>query len=189
MNQDTPEATALLRASRQGDEHASRRLLALLYEELRELARRKLAREPAGQTLQATALVHEVYLRLVKDDDARWDHRGHFFGAAAEAMRRILIERARAKGRIKRGGRHERVALDEGAARTAPAQTADLLALDEALTRLEAIDARKAQIVKLRFFAGLSLEETAAALERAPSTVKSDWAYARAWLGRELAEK
>lgn len=191
------EVTRVLKAVGEGDEKASEQLLDLLYDELRGLARARLAREPgggAGMTLQATALVHEAYLRVIKPpaDDPQappqWDNRGHFFGAAALAMRRILVERARHQRRLKHGGERQRVELDEHIAPAAPeGETAtDLIALDEALTKLEALDARKAKVVSLRFFAGLSIEETAAALDVSPATVKNDWTFARAWLHREL---
>ncbi|MBL8860877.1 MAG: sigma-70 family RNA polymerase sigma factor [Planctomycetes bacterium] len=160
-------------------------LLPLVYDELRALARARLAREGAPQTLQATALVHEAWLRLVGPEDPGWKGRGHFFGAAARAMRHVLVDRARARGRDKRGGGAQRVTLDAAAVVSAEPD-GDVLALDEALTRLEAHDPRKAEVVLLRHFAGLELDETAAALGVSASTVKADWAYARAWLLREL---
>jgi RNA polymerase sigma factor (TIGR02999 family) len=161
-------------------------LLPLLYRELKELARRRLANEPPGQTLQATALVHEVYLRLVGERDPGWDGRSHFFGAAAEAMRRILVERARAKARLKRGGGCKRLELGD-VALVSDEPGEDIHALDEALTRLEAHSARKARLVELLHFAGLTLEEAASVLGISPSTAKSDWRFARAWLHRELS--
>ena len=164
---------------------SSDELLPEVYDELRKLARARLARERhAEQTLQPTALVHEAYLR-VADGGAQWDRRGHFFAAAALAMRRILVERARHYQRIKHGGDAERVELDSAMMRVDPALT-DLVAVDEALTRLEQTDPRKAQIVSLRYFAGLSIEETAAALDLSPATVKNEWTFARAWLYRAL---
>lgn len=178
MNEVTPILTNLA----QGDAHAAQQLLPLVYDELRKLAAARLAREAPGQTLQPTALVHEAYLRLVGPDNAaRWDSRGHFFAAAAEAMRRILIEAARRKLGPQHGGQLTRRDLD-------PEQPADLdrsedlLALDEALDRLAAVEPRAAQVVKLRYFAGLTIEEAAAALGVSPRTVDADWAYARAWL-------
>jgi RNA polymerase sigma factor (TIGR02999 family) len=181
------DVTLLLEGAGRGDPRASQALLPLVYDELRRLAERRLAREPAGATLQATALVHEAWLRLVGDDGAPgdWGSRGHFFGAAAQAMRRILVERARARRAVKRGGGAARVTLAEDAW-AAPVPDEDLLALDEALERLSARDERKARVVLLRHFAGLTVEETAAALGVSPATVKSDWAFARAWLAREL---
>jgi RNA polymerase sigma factor (TIGR02999 family) len=157
-------------------------LLPKVYDELRRLARSRIAREPAGLTLQPTALVHEAYLRLTGDGvDRRWDRRGHFFAAAAIAMRRILVERARHTRRIKHGGAQQRVELDMDSPALAPALP-DVLAIDQALTRLERIDPQKARIVLLRYFAGLTIEETADAMELSPATVKNEWAFARAWL-------
>lgn len=156
-----------------------------MYDELRKLARARLARErQAQQTLQPTALVHEAYLR-VASQPRRWDRRGHFFAAAALAMRRILVERARHYRRIKHGGGGERVDVDEGMAGADPDLT-DVIAIDEALSQLEATDPRKAKVVTLRYFAGLSIEETAAALDLSPATVKNEWTFARAWLFRVL---
>jgi RNA polymerase sigma factor (TIGR02999 family) len=181
------DLTLLLAEVERGDPRAAEALLPLVYDELRQLAQRRLAREPAGATLQATALVHEAWLRLVGADGPSddWNSRGHFFGAAAQAMRRILVERARARATAKRGGAGARVTLapDDLAA---PLSDADLLALDEALERLSAHDARQGRVVLLRYFAGLSVEETASALAVAPSTVKNDWLLARARLARDL---
>jgi len=162
-------------------------MLPEVYDELRKLARARLARErQPNQTLQPTALVHEAYLRVAGDrQEQQWDRRGHFFAAAALAMRRILVERARHYQRMKHGSGAERVELDSSLVRVDPALT-DLVAVDEALTRLEQIDERKARIVSLRYFAGLSIEETAAALDLSPATVKNEWAFARAWLYRAL---
>lgn len=166
---------------------SSDELLPEVYDELRKLARARLARERRpGHTLQATALVHEAYLRVSSGGSGqRWDRRGHFFAAAAQAMRRILVERARYYQRVKHGQAAEHVELDSAIMRVDPALT-DLVAVDEALTRLEETDARKAQIVSLRYFAGLSIEETAAALDLSPATVKNEWTFARAWLYRAL---
>jgi RNA polymerase sigma factor (TIGR02999 family) len=177
--------TQILSAIEQGDPHAAEQLLPLVYDELRTLAAQKLARETPGQTLQATALVHEAYLRLVDTRQAQhWNSRGHFFGAAAEAMRRILVERARHKRTIKGGGDRQREPLQDIAAAGGP--DIDLLALDEALTKLEAQEPRKAQLVKLRFFAGLTTNEAAEALGIASTTADNDWAYARCWLRLEI---
>ncbi len=160
--------------------------MPLVYGELRRLAAHYLKNERAGQTLQPTALVHEAYLRVSGDDEGRrWDRRGHFFAAAALAMRRILVERARHYQRLKHGSAEERVDLDSGIMRADPSLT-DLVAVDEALTRLEQTDPRKAQVVTLRYFAGLSVEETANALDLSPATVKNEWKFARAWLHRAL---
>ena len=164
-------------------------LLPEVYDELRRLAQARIAREPAGLTLQPTALVHEAYLRIAQGGGSqRWDHRGHFFAAAAIAMRRILVERARHYRRIKHGAGGEHVEADEAIAGVDPDLT-DVLAIDEALSRLEVTDPRKAKIVTLRYFAGLSIEETAAALDLSPATVKNEWTFARAWLFRVLGSR
>jgi RNA polymerase sigma factor (TIGR02999 family) len=176
------EVTRILSAIEQGDPHAAAQLLPLVYEELRQLAAQKLAQENPGQTLQATALVHEAYLRLVDVDRGQhWDSRGHFFAAAAEAMRRILIDQARRKRRPKHGGGRHRVSLDQ-ALSLGEAPDDDLLALDEALENLQRAEPVKAQLVKLHYFAGLSLEEAGQVLGIAHRTAKRYWAYARAWL-------
>jgi RNA polymerase sigma factor (TIGR02999 family) len=169
-----------------GGPGTSREMLPEVYEELRKLARARLARERGPQTLQPTALVHEAYLRVAGDaQDQRWDRRGHFFAAAALAMRRILVERARHYQRLKHGAGGERVDLDSAMLRADP-QLNDLVAVDEALTRLEHTDPRKAQVVMLRYFAGLTVEETATALDISPATVKNEWQFARQWLYRAL---
>jgi RNA polymerase sigma factor (TIGR02999 family) len=164
-------------------------LLPIVYEELRRLAAAYLRRERPGQTLQPTALVHEAYLRLMKDRPDRWQNRAHFCAIAAHSMRQILIERARARGAQKRGGAQPRVTLDEAlvAADGREEPSVDLVALDDALARLEAIDAEQARLVELRFFGGLTIEETAEAMNISPATVKRHWTVARAWLARELA--
>jgi RNA polymerase sigma factor (TIGR02999 family) len=183
------KVTAALSAIEQGDPKAADRLLPLVYDELRKLAAQKLAQEKPGQTLQATALVHEAYLRLVDDKEVRhWDSKGHFFVAAAEAMRRILIDNARRKQAEKRGGRLERRDLGAVDAAT-PGPSEDLLALDEALAKLEAEDPRKAQLVKLRHFGGLTEAETATVLGLSRATVQRHWRYAKAWLLAELQAK
>jgi RNA polymerase sigma factor (TIGR02999 family) len=179
------EVTQILNAIEGGDPHAAEQLLPLVYQELRQLAAQKLAQEKPGQTLQATALVHEAYLRLVDRKNVQhWDSRGHFFAAAAEAMRRILIDQARRKHSRRRGGGLRRVELDAAALLAAPEDQAaeDLLALDEALRELEAEDPLKARLVKLRYFAGLSLSETAAVLNISVASAKRYWIYARSWL-------
>lgn len=175
------------RDGQDGGPGTSDEMLPEVYDELRKLARVRLARERRmHQTLQPTALVHEAYLRVAGDGgERRWDRRGHFFAAAAQAMRRILVDRARHYQRIKHGSASERVELDSAIMRVDPSLT-DLVAVDEALTRLEQTDPRKAQIVSLRYFAGLSIEETAGALDLSPATVKNEWAFARAWLYRAL---
>jgi RNA polymerase sigma factor (TIGR02999 family) len=179
------EVTRILSAIEQGDPHAADQLLPLVYEELRQLAAAKLAQEKPGQTLQATALVHEAYLRLVGSEQGKaWDSRGHFFAAAAEAMRRILIDQARRKHSHKRGGDRRRVELDAGTLLAAPEEQAaeDLLALDEALQQFESEEPLKARLVKLRYYAGLSLPDAAAALGISLATAKRHWIYARSWL-------
>ena len=169
-----------------GGPGSSRELLPEVYDELRRLARSRLARERHELTLQPTALVHEAYLRVTgSDQDRQWDRRGHFFAAAALAMRRILVERARHYQRLRHGAGANQVDLDSGMLRADP-QLTDLVAVDEALSRLELSDPRKAQIVSLRYFAGLSIEETAAALDLSAATVKNEWKFARAWLYRML---
>ena len=179
--------TQILAAIEAGDRRAVADLLPLVYDELRRLAAHRLAQEKPGQTLEATALVHEAYLRLVDADrPPRWDSRGHFFAAAAEAMRRILVESARRKRSLKRGGDRGRQGLDE-ADLVVPEVREDLLALDEALDRLAGVDPVKADLVKLRYFAGLTVEEAAAALGISTSTADRYWAYARAWLHQEVA--
>jgi RNA polymerase sigma factor (TIGR02999 family) len=176
------DVTQILNAIDQGDPKAAEQLLPLVYDELRKLAGQKLAQEKPGQTLQATALVHEAYLRLVVGGQSRqWDSRGHFFVAAAEAMRRILVERARHKSSLKAGGDRRRLELTEIEV-LAGGPDIDLLALNEALDKLGRQDPRKAEVVKLRFFAGLSNEDAAAALGISTSTAENDWAYARCWL-------
>lgn len=207
------EITRILSAIEQGDSYASEQLLPLVYDELRKLAAAKLAQESPGQTLQATALVHEAYLRLLEsrvqasnsqprpfsaspgskctDNEPsgevgpRWDSRGHFFAAAAEAMRRILVDRARRQRSSKRGGDRGREAFDE-ATLVSAGPSDDVLALDEALSRFEAVDPRAAELVKLRYFAGLTIPEAAQSLGVSPRTADDIWAYARAWLFRAL---
>jgi RNA polymerase sigma factor (TIGR02999 family) len=177
------EVTRILSAIDQGDPHAAEQLLPLVYDELRKLAAEKLAHEQTGQTLQATALVHEAYLRLLGGKLSQdWDGRRHFFAAAAEAMRRILIDRARHKQTRKAGGGRRRLDLDDIEPVLEDEDGDRLLALDEALGQLEAEDSRKAELVKLRFFAGLTAEQAAAALGVSTSTAEKDWAYARSWL-------
>jgi RNA polymerase sigma factor (TIGR02999 family) len=179
------DVTTILDAMGEGDPQAADELLPIVYDELRRLAAHKLSRERPGQTLQATALVHEAYMRLVGSGDPGWQGRGHFFGAAAEAMRRILVERARSKGRIKRGGDRQRVDMDADLL-ASDERPEELLALDEALTRLAAQDEEKAEVVKLHFFGGLTLPDTARALGISLATAERRWSYARAWLRVEM---
>jgi RNA polymerase sigma factor (TIGR02999 family) len=187
------ELTHILAAAEKGDRLASEQLLPLVYDELRKLAVQKMAQEKSGQTLQATALVHEAYLRLVGvESPQKWDGRGHFFAAAAEAMRRILVEQARRKKRIKHGGELRRADADElilaadSEFNLAGAAEDEVLSVHEALDGLAAVDAQAAQVVKLHFFAGLTLEEVASLLEISSRTAYRDWAFARAWLAKRL---
>jgi RNA polymerase sigma factor (TIGR02999 family) len=183
------DITRILSAIDEGDPLAGEQLLPLVYDELRKLATQRLAREKPGHSLQATALVHEAYLRLVGAEQAQhWDGRGHFFAAAAEAMRRILVESVRRKKRKKRGGDGERAPLDQ-IEMALPPPDDDLLALDDALTRLAAERPEVAELVKLRFFAGLTMDEAAETLAISPATAYRQWNYARAWLFRALSEK
>lgn len=179
------EVTHILNAIDQGDTAAAEQLFPLVYDELRRLAAERMAQERPGQTLQATALVHEAYLRLVNvKETQRWESRGHFFAACAEAMRRILIDQARRRRSQKRGGDHQRVALDAAALVVTPAEQAldELLALEEALQQFEAEEPLKARLVKLRYFAGLTLQDAADALGISLATAKRHWIYARSWL-------
>ena len=181
------DVTRLLDAAAAGDHRAAVDLLPLVYDELRKLAAARLAEERPGQTLQATALVHEAYLRLVGGDQPRdWNGRGHFFAAAAEAMRRILVDHARSKKSLKGGGGRARAELREDAV-AAPEASDEILAVDEALAGLAAADPRAAELVKLRYFAGLSVDEAAQALNMSPRSIDRLWAYARAWLDRALS--
>ncbi len=182
MSDDNASAvTRILADLGDADEDATERLLPFVYEELRALARRQMAREPANHTLQPTALVHEAFLRLVRGDANRWQNRAHFFAAAAEAMRRILVERARRVGRLKRGGDRGRIPLDDAQPAIDPG-TQSLLDLDAALTEFQERYGRQARVVQLRFFAGLSVAETADVLRVSQGSVKNDWRFAKAWL-------
>ena len=181
------DVTRILHRVQQGEAHAAHELLPLVYDDLRRLAARRMAQERPGQTLQATALVHEAWLR-VSGNDANWQGRRHFFAAAAEAMRRILVENARRKRQLKRGGQLERVALD-GVELPAPMPDDELLALDDALTRLAQINAEAVEVVKLCFFVGLTQEQAAKELGVSVSTAERLWAYARAWLFRAMRKE
>ena len=178
------DVTRILNQIEHGDAAASEQLLPLVYDELRKLASIRLANENPGHTLQATALVHEAYLRLV-GGDPKWDSQGHFFAAAAEAMRRILVDQARKKKSIKRGGEFNKISLSQVDAAPKGSEI-DMVHLDDALKKLESIHPRKAQLVKLRYFAGLTIAQAARVLEIATSTADADWAYAKGWLQLEL---
>ena len=180
------DVAELIDRATKGDRPALETLMPLVYAELRRLAAHYLRGERPGQTLQPTALVHEAYLKLMKDRPERWQNRAHFCAIAAHAMRQILIERARARDALKRGGGQPRVTFDERINAAAPDNPIDIVALDAALDRLAALDAGQARIVELRFFGGLSIEETADAVGISPATVKRHWAVARAWLAKEL---
>jgi RNA polymerase sigma-70 factor, ECF subfamily len=181
------EVTQWLAACKQGDTDALERLLPLVYHELHRQAVRFFVRERAGHTLQPTALVNEVYLRLVNQDRVKWQNRAQFFGIAAQMMRRILVSHARARSASKRGGDQTRITLQEGVM-SAPERDVNLLAVDEALTRLAAIDPEKSRMVELRFFSGLSVEETAEVMGVSPRTVDRKWQIAKAWLHREIGD-
>jgi RNA polymerase sigma factor (TIGR02999 family) len=182
------DVTRILNAMERGDAAATDQLLPVVYEELRVLAAQRLSQEPPGQTLQATALVHEAYLRLVGSERQDWASRGHFFKAAAEAMRRILIDNARRKKSLKRGGGRRPMDLDERLGATDARQEEEMLALDEALVKLAGQDPTKADLVKLRYFAGLTIEQAAKALDISHATAERYWDYARSWLRVELGQ-
>jgi RNA polymerase sigma factor (TIGR02999 family) len=184
MSAADPGVTRLLVQWTEGNRQAMEDLLPLVYDELRRLARSYLSKERPGHTLQSTALVHEAYMRLV-DQNVSWQSRAHFFGIAAQMMRRILVDHARNKNAAKRGDGAYKVTLDEGLV-AAEDRDINILALDEALTKLATMDAQQSQIVELRFFAGLSIEDTSEVLKISPATVKRDWAMAKAWLYREM---
>lgn len=182
-----PNVTQVLQAAAAGDSDAASALLPLVYDELRRLARSRMAKTPPGQTLQPTALVHEAYMRLMGNHDPGWEGRGHFFGAAARAMRDILVDQARRKASLKRGGDRRRQEIENVTPVVEP-PSEDVLALDEALKRLESEDPRKGEIVDLRYFAGLSLEETAAVLNLSVGTIKREWRYIKHWLFTQLSD-
>ena len=184
----THQVTELLDAWSRGDKEALDKLMPLVYEELRRLARQHMRRERAGHTLQTTALVNEAYLRLVDQRRAQWQNRAQFFGVAAQLMRRILVDHARSRHRIKRGGDAHKVSLDQ-AAMVSHEESTDLLALDEALKRLEAINERMGRIVELRFFGGLSIEETAEVLKVSAGTVMKDWTFAKAFMHETISNE
>ena len=184
---DRPKFTRLLDAAGEGDPRAAQKLLPLVYDQLRKAAQKQMAGERRDHTLQATALVHEAYIRLVGSHEVAWENRAHFYVAAAEAMRRVLIEHARKRGRIKRGGDRKRVPLS-AVYLAENAHPEEIMSVDTAIRRLEERDSRMARIVRLRFFAGLSVEDTAETLGLSDRTVRREWALARAWLHRELGE-
>ncbi len=181
------DVTQILRRASDGDDSAVNRLMPLVYDELRALAESYLRQERSDHTLQATALVHEAYVRLIKQEDVEWQNRAHFFAVAAQAIRRILVDHARGHNRIKRGGDRERVQLEDDLV-LSDSRDLDLIALDEGMKKLAKLNSRQAQIVELRFFGGLSLKEVANFLGVSPRTVDGDWSMARAWLRRELSE-
>lgn len=183
---ESPDITRILAKVSSGDPHAAHELLPLVYEQLRAAARKQMAQERGDHTLQATALVHEAYVRLVGSDDVSWENRAHFYVAAAEAMRRVLIEHARKRGRAKRGGGRRRIPLTGEELAQNP-NLEEIMSVDAAIRRLEERDGRMARIVRFRFFAGLDVRETAAALGLSDRTVRREWALARAWLHRELS--
>lgn len=184
---DTSRVTQALHAIEQGDRDAVESLVSLLYNELRQMAAAYLNREPAAHTLQPTALVHEVFLKLVDQSQVNWKGRTHFLAVSAQAMRRILVDHARRRGRTKRGGDRKRVILDDEAM-LSPREVDDILAVDEALERLAKVDERQAKVVELRFFGGLTVQETADALGVSKRTIENEWKFARAWLRREFSE-
>jgi len=188
MSSDPDKVTQLLVEWSAGSEQALEQLLPLIYNELRHLAHSFLYRERRGHTLQTTALVHEAYLKLIDQRDARWQNRAHFFAIAAQAMRRILIDSARKHTAHKRGGPQEKLSLDEAPEVSLEPNT-KLLALDEALTTLEEIDPEQSRIVELRYFGGLTIEETAEVMNSSPATIKREWAMARAWLHEKLTDE
>ncbi len=183
---DLHAVTQLLKAAGEGQSDVLDELLPLVYDELRHIAHGQLRRERSSHTLNTTALVHEAYLKLVDQNDVTWKNRAHFYGVAAQAMRRILIDYARTRTRKKRGGKQQRVSLKESLGLFSDEQSEELLALDESLQRLESINPRHGRVVECRFFGGLTIEETAAALDVSTATVSRDWQLARAWLKRDL---
>jgi RNA polymerase sigma-70 factor (ECF subfamily) len=179
------DITGLLLAWSRGNQQAFEQLVPVVYDELRRIARRYIEHEPAGHPLQATALVHEAYLRLTDASQVSWQNRAHFFGVSANLMRRILVDYARSRNYLKRGGHAQHIPLDSEEL-FSPQRSPDLIALDEALDRLAAVDDRKSRVVELRFFGGLTVEETSEVLQLSPRTVLSDWSFAKSWLLREL---
>ncbi|MCI0389559.1 MAG: sigma-70 family RNA polymerase sigma factor [Acidobacteria bacterium] len=187
METSSQQVSHLLKRWSDGDSEALDQLIPLVYAELRRMARRYMGQQPAGHTLQTTALIHEAYLRLVGQEEKRWENRAHFFGVAAQAMRHILMDYARTQNRAKRGGGAQQVSLDEVLTICAE-RSAELVALDDALTELAKLDERQSKVVELRFFGGLTEEEIAEVLKVSPRTVSGDWSLARSWLLRELSK-
>ena len=188
QTENSTDITEILQAWSDGRREAMDAIVPLVYDELRRQARRFLRRERAGHTLQTTALIHEAYLRLIDQRDVNWQNRAHFFGIAAQAMRRILVDYARERHREKRGGAAENLPLDEARLVVSEERSIDLVALDEALTRLAKFDGQQARVVELRYFSGLSIEETAEVLKISTATVKRDWNMAKAWLKQEITK-
>ena len=184
----SPDVTSLLLAWNNGDQEALDRLMPLVYNELRRMARRYMQSENPGHTLQATALVNDLYMHLIDQKRVNWKNRAHFFGAAAQIIRRLLVDHARGRDRLKRGGGGLKVEWNEEISPSQPIEM-NLIALDDALNRLAELDPQKTRIIELRFFAGLSIEETAEVLKISPATIKRDWAFARAWLFSEMTSK
>jgi RNA polymerase sigma factor (TIGR02999 family) len=188
MAQSPEQITGLLQAWRDGDRDALDQLVPMVYDELRRIAHRYMRRQAAGQTLQTTAVVHEAYMRLAGQDKVAWQNRAHFYGVCAQVMRSLLVDRARARGAEKRGGGQYKVSISDGIAASNNPDI-DIVALDDALERFAAIDPRKARIVELRYFGGLTVEETAAFLDLSPITIKREWLKAKAWLYNELRQE
>jgi RNA polymerase sigma factor (TIGR02999 family) len=186
---ESGDITRLLKVASQGDAMASEQLLSIIYHELHRLAEQTLANERSDNSMQTTALVHEAWMRLCADHASEWENRAHFFGAAAEAMRRILVDRARRAKRIKRGGDQRRVGLDEISLAEVEERCEEILAVDEALTRLQQSAPRPSRVVVLRFFLGLDAAQSAKIIGVSPATIQRDWVFARAWLQRELTEE
>jgi RNA polymerase sigma factor (TIGR02999 family) len=186
--EDTPSVTQMLREWSDGDQAVLENLMPLVYDELRRLASRSLRKERPGHTLQTTALIHEAYLKLVNQRDAKWQNRSHFFAIASQAMRRILVDYARERHREKRGGSAENLPIEEAAFVASQEKSVDLVALDEALTRLAKFDERQAKVVELRYFSGLDIDETAEVLGISNATVRRDWNIAKAWLKQEITK-
>jgi RNA polymerase sigma factor (TIGR02999 family) len=186
LNAASHQITLLLGDWSKGDEFALEQLMPLVYEELRQMAKRYMRRQPSGHTFQTTELIHEAYLKIARQEEQNWQNRAHFFGAAAQAMRHILVDYARSKNSKKRGGLVEKITLEENLVVSAN-RSEEIIALDDALSELAALDERKSRVVEMKFFGGLNIEEIGEVLKISPETVKRDWRFARTWLLRELA--